>query len=176
VYCLGAAFSIFFWTRLSRRIGKKKTLSYGLMLGSCVFAVCVYFHEGVWLDWIFLAILAGIAMGSLMALAPSMIADTIDVDELETGMRREGAYFGIWSVIDKAGIGITAFIALQALDLVGYAPNEEQTVLVFWTIKGIFCFVPATCFASAFFLLRKYPITKQEHDRIRAEIEAKKAS
>jgi GPH family glycoside/pentoside/hexuronide:cation symporter len=176
VYSLGAAFSIFFWTRLSRRIGKKETLSYGLMLACGVFAVCVYFHEGVWLDWIFLAVWAGIGVGSFMALAPSMIADTVDLDELETGMRREGAYFGIWSVIEKAGIGITAFIALQTLDVVGYVPNEEQTVVVFWTIKGLFCFVPAICFASAFFLLRRYPITKQEHDRIRAEIEAKKAS
>lgn len=173
VYALGLAFSMFLWTRLSRRIGKKEALSLGFVFTSGVFAVCVYFHEGVWLDWIILATMAGAGVGSFAALAPSMIADTVDLDELETGKRMEGVYFGIWSIIEKAGFGITAFIALQALDLVGYVPNQEQTVQVFWTIKGLFCFVPAICFATAYILLRNYPITQEEHERIRTEIEAR---
>jgi Na+/melibiose symporter-like transporter len=36
--------------------------------------------------------------------------------------------------------------------------------------------LPAVCFAVTCYLLRNYPIDQQEHDRIRAEIEAKKAS
>jgi len=175
-YALGGVVSSFFWIWLSRRIGKKGTISSGFILSSVVYAICLYYHEGVWLDWIFMATFAGAGQGCTFAIASSMIADSVDLDELETGRRREGAYFGIMSVIEKGGVGIAIFIALQTLDLAGYVPNEEQTVRVYWTIKCLFCFVPATCFAVAFFLLRKYPITKQEHERIRAEIEAKKAS
>lgn len=176
VYALGAAFSIPFWTRLSRRKGKKETLSYGFILVVAVFVGGSYISEGDWLHWVFYATLAGVGVGDFMAIAPSMIADTVDLDELETGMRREGTYFGVWSVIQKAGVGITAFAALQALDLMGYVPNEEQTYPVYWTIKGLFCFGTASFFACAYLILRKYPVTREEHDHVRAEIEARNAS
>ncbi|UCD58873.1 MAG: MFS transporter [Candidatus Hydrogenedentota bacterium] len=175
-YVLAAAVSIVFWTRLSRRIGKKEAWSRALILASVVFALSTYYHQGTWLVWIILAILAGFAYGSTVALPPSMMADVIDLDQLQTGRRREGAYFGIWSFIDKAAVGIAVFIGMYSLDLMGYAPNQPQPLHVFWTLKVLYSILPAICFAACFYLLRHYPITQQEHERIRAEIDAKKAA
>lgn len=174
-YLLAAASSIVFWTRLSRRIGKKETLSYGLILSSVIFVLSMYYHEGTWLVWIVLAAFAGFGYACTLALCPSMLADVIDMDELETGRRREGAYFGIWFFVDKAAIGLTAFIGMNALGLMGYIPNQDQSPQVWWAMKFLYSILPAICFAGAYFFLRKYPITQNEHERIRAEIEAKKA-
>ncbi len=174
-YLLCASVSILFWTRLSRRIGKKETWSYGLIMSSVVFALSMYYHTGTWLVWIVLAGLAGFGYGCTLALAYSMMADVIDLDELETGRRREGAYFGVWFFIEKGAVGLTAFIGLQALALMGYTPNVEQPLRIFWTMKFLYSIVPATCFAVCYFLLRRYPITQAEHERIRAEIELKKS-
>jgi GPH family glycoside/pentoside/hexuronide:cation symporter len=173
-YILAAASSIPFWTRLSRRIGKKETWSRALILGSVAFALGTYIHEGTWIAWGLLALFAGFAYGCTMAMAPSMMADVIDLDELQTGKRREGAYFGIWSFIDKSALGVAVFVGMQALDLAGYEPNVDQTTRVIWTIKTLYFILPAVCFATACYLLRYYPITQREHGRIRAEIEAKK--
>jgi GPH family glycoside/pentoside/hexuronide:cation symporter len=175
-YVLTAAASILFWTRLSRRIGKKETWSRALILASVIFALGLYIHQGTWLAWIIMAVFAGFAYGCTMALAPSMMADVIDLDELQTGRRREGAYFGVWSFIDKSALGLAVFVGMYSLDLMGYVPNQPQTPQVYWTIKTLYFILPAICFAASFYLFRYYPITQQEHGRIRAEIEAKKTA
>ncbi len=173
-YLMMAAISIVFWTRVSRRIGKKEAWGYALVLSSVVFAASTYYHEGTWVVWIFLAGLAGFGYGATFALAYSMMADVIDLDELETGRRREGAYFGVWFFLEKGALGLTAFIGLQTLDLMGYVPNVEQPLQVFWAMKFLYSILPAICFGACYFLLRRYPITQEEHARIRAEIEARK--
>ncbi len=173
-YLVMAMASIVFWTWLSRRIGKKEAWSYALLFSSLIFVLSMYYHEGTWIVWILLAGFAGFGYGCMLALAYSMLADVIDLDELETGSRREGAYFGIWAFIDKAAVGMTVFIGLQTLDLMGYVPNQEQIPQVWWSMKILYSIVPAIGFAIGYFLLRRYPITQKEHERIRAEIEAKK--
>ena len=173
-YILATAVSIIFWTRLSRRIGKKETWSRALIFSSVIFVFSTYYHEGTWIVWLVLAVLAGWGYGGTIALAPSMMADVIDLDELQTGRRREGAYFGVWSFIDKAAVGIAVFIGMYSLDVMGYVPNEDQSLRVFWTLKTLYSILPAICFAVCCYLLRHYPITQQEHERIRADIEAKK--
>jgi len=100
----------------------------------------------------------------------------IDLDELETGKRREGAYFGVWFFVEKGAIGITAIIGMSTLSRMGYTPNQEQTVQVWWAMKVLYSILPAICFAACYLLLRKYPITQEEHERIRSEIEAKKTA
>ena len=123
--------------------------------------------------WTILAVLAGLGYGGTIALAPSMMADVIDLDELQTGRRREGAYFGIWSFIDKAAVGIAVFVGMYSLDVMGDTPNQDQTLRVFWTLKTLYSILPAICFAACCFMLRNYPVDQQEHARIRPEIEKK---
>ncbi len=172
-YILAAAVSIIFWTRVSRRIGKKEAWTRALMFSSVVFVLHLYYHEGTWLAWIVLASLAGFGYGCTVSLAPSMMADVIDLDELQTGRRREGAYFGVWSFIDKGAVGLAVFIGMYSLDLMGYVPNQEQTPRVYWTLKSLFSVLPAICFAASCYLIRNYPISQEEHARIRKEIEAR---
>jgi GPH family glycoside/pentoside/hexuronide:cation symporter len=172
-YIVSAAISIVFWTRLSRRIGKKETWTRALILASVAFALGTYIHQGTLMAWLALAVFAGFAYGCTISMAPSMMADVIDLDELQTGKRREGAYFGVWSFIDKSALGLAVFVGMYTLDLMGYVPNQPQTFRVYWTIKTLYFIVPAVCFAASCYLLRQYPITQQEQNRIRGEIDAR---
>jgi GPH family glycoside/pentoside/hexuronide:cation symporter len=175
-YMLAVVGSIVFWTRLSRRIGKTEAWRRALLFTSLVFAASFYYHDGTWIVWIVLAALAGFGYGCTLALGYSMMADVIDLDELETGRRREGAYFGIWFFVEKGAVGLTVFVGMYTLDLLGYIPDEAQSPQVWWAMKFLYSILPAICFAACYFLLRGYPIDRKEHDRIRAEIEAKKNS
>jgi len=175
-YLSMAALSIIFWTRISHKIGKKEAWGYALILSCVIFVLSMYYHEGTWVVWIILAALAGFGYGATYAFGYSMMADVIDLDELETGRRREGAYFGVWFFMEKAALGLTVFIGMQALDKMGYTSIGEQPRQVWWALKVLYSIVPAVCFGVCYFLLRRYPITQQEHARIRAEIEAKKSS
>jgi GPH family glycoside/pentoside/hexuronide:cation symporter len=173
VFLLGASLSILGWTRLSKRYGKKETVSATMIVMAGVYASSLYYHEGTWLIWIVLATLAGTGYGCLVSIMPSMAADVVDLDELHTGKRREGAYFGIWHLIDKAAQGFALFLGLQLLGLLGYVPHQEQPLRVILGLKLLYSLLPAICCVVFCFLLRGYPIDAKEHARIRAEIEEK---
>lgn len=171
VFLLGASLSIPAWTRLSRRYGKKETVSSSMIVMAVIYAASLYYHEGTWLIWIFLATLAGTGYGCLVSLMPSMAADVVDLDELETGERREGAYFGIWHLVDKAAQGTALFLGLQLLGLLGYMPNQEQPLRVILGLKLLYSLLPALCCVVFTLWIRTYPIDESEHARIRAEID-----
>jgi GPH family glycoside/pentoside/hexuronide:cation symporter len=175
-YMLAVVASIMFWTRLSRRIGKKEAWRRALLFTSVIFLASFYYHEGTWIVWIVLAAFAGFGYGCTLALGFSMMADVIDLDELKTDRRREGAYFGIWFFVEKSALGITGIIGLWTISEMGFVPNVEQTPQVWWAMKFLYSILPGICFAACYFLLRNYPIDREEHDRIRAEIDAKKNS
>ena len=99
----------------------------------------------------------------------------IDSDELETGMRREGAFVGVWSFVDKAAVGLAIFVGMQGLDRIGYVPNLEQTPDVIAGMKFLYCLLPAVLHLVALLIFQKFPITPEVHAQIRAQLDARKA-
>ena len=97
----------------------------------------------------------------------------IDSDELETGKRREGAFVGIWSFTDKAGVGLAVFIGLQGLEAIGYRPNVDQTPTVIEGMKFLYCLLPAVFHLIALLVFQRFPITPEVHAGIRAQLDAR---
>lgn len=172
-YLAGSIASVALWVRLSRRIGKNRTWAAGMILATAVYATSFSYHEGTWALWIVLAALIGAAHGCTMTLGASISADVIDSDELETGHRREGAFMGIWSFMDKAAIGLAIFVGMQGLERIGYRPNVEQTPEVILGIKVLYCLVPAVCQVVALLVFRRFPITPAVYADIRAQLDAR---
>lgn len=170
-YLVGSVLAIPLWVKLSRKLGKNRTWSIGMLLATAVYATSFAYHEGTWLLWIVLAAVVGAANGCTMTLGPSLSADVIDSDELETGRRREGTFMGIWSFMDKAAIGIAIFVGMQGLDAIGYVPNQDQTETVVLGIKVLYCIVPAVCHLVAVLIFQRFPITAEVHAGIRARLD-----
>jgi GPH family glycoside/pentoside/hexuronide:cation symporter len=175
-YLAGSIASVPLWVHLSRRIGKNRTWSAGMAVATAVYATSFVYREGTWELWIALAALIGAANGCTMTLGASISADVIDSDELETGRRREGAFMGIWSFLDKAAIGLAIFVGMQGLERVGYRPNVEQAPAVILGIKVLYCLVPAACHVAALLLFRRFPMTAERHAQIRAQLDARAAA
>ena len=53
-----------------------------------------------WLTMLVIAVVGGFLVGSIVLLE-SLVADTVDYDELRTGQKREGIYFGFWKMSTK---------------------------------------------------------------------------
>ena len=64
--------------------------------------------------------------GSLTLVMSSAI-DVVDFDELETGERREGAYFGIWTLGLKLMSACGILLSGALLQVVGYVPDQPQS-------------------------------------------------
>ena len=170
-YMAGSLLSIPIWLRLSRRIGKNRTWTAAMVLGTVGYALSYTYHEGTWVRWIVLAVVVGAAAGCTMTLGPALSADVIDSDELETGMRREGAFVGVWSFVDKAAVGLAVFVGLQGLEAIGYRPNVAQNETVIEGMKFLYCLLPAVCHLAAVIVFQRFPITREVHAAIRAELD-----
>jgi GPH family glycoside/pentoside/hexuronide:cation symporter len=147
-----------------------------LIIATIGYGLSYTYHEGTWIRWIVLAVVVGAGAGCSMTLGPAISADVIDSDELETGKRREGAFMGVWSFVDKAAIGLAVFVGLQGLDYIGYVPNVDQTPTVIEGMKFLYCVLPTVCHIVAIIIFQWFPITPEVHAEIRAKLDARAAS
>jgi GPH family glycoside/pentoside/hexuronide:cation symporter len=175
-WLVGSLGAIPFWLRLSRRVGKNKTWTAALVVATIGYALSYTYHEGTWIRWIVLAVVVGAASGCSMVLGPAISADVIDSDELETGQRREGAFVGVWSFIDKAAVGLAVFVGLQGLEAIGYEPNVDQNESVIAGMKFLYCLLPAIFHLVAVLIFQRFPITAEVHAEIRAKLDARASS
>ncbi len=128
------------WVRISRRIDKRATVLTGIVLSLCGCAILFAFvlnREAVAGNVSALLPFAGITgfgTGALLSLPYSMIADTIDVDELEKGVRLEGVYYGTMTFFYKFSQAVTVFLVGILLDVVRFdasaAVQPERTVMI----------------------------------------------
>jgi GPH family glycoside/pentoside/hexuronide:cation symporter len=167
--------AIALWVRLAKKYGKKKTWSVAMGIATVGYFLSFTYHEGTWIRWLVLAVIVGGASGCTWALGPAISADVVDSDELETGRRREGAFFGVWALLDKAAVGLAAFIGLRGLHAIGYVPNVDQSESVVLGMKFLYCLLPGICHLVALLIFQKFPITPEVHARIRAQLNARAA-
>ncbi|MEJ2132525.1 MAG: MFS transporter, partial [Gammaproteobacteria bacterium] len=103
-------------------------------------------------------------------LGPSIQADVVDYDELETGQRKEGAYFAAWNLASKAAAGVAIAISGVALTVSGFQPNVEQSEGPLLTIRLLFAGLPLLFSALAAGLLFWFRLDERAHAEIRAAL------
>ncbi len=128
------------WVNISKKLDKKPTMMLGLgisILGSLIFLVLVLvknYVEGKFYFMLPFSVITGLGTGGLYALPYSMIADSIDVEELDTGVRTEGVYYGFLTFAYKLSQAITIFFTGILLDEINFVPDAvvqpESTLLI----------------------------------------------
>lgn len=154
------------WVVLSRRFGKKP-LWLSAMVGTMVAYFLMFFvgHES-YMTIFAVVLLLGAGSGCGQVMAPSVQADVIDWDEMQTGERKEGAYVSIWNFLRKAPSGITPMITGFVLQAVGFEPNAEQTETTKTALLALIGLLPATCYLGAVVLFSRFSLDEAEHARI----------
>jgi GPH family glycoside/pentoside/hexuronide:cation symporter len=167
------------WTIAARRFGKKQAWLAALAVNTVPFAFVFPLGRGDTTRFAVLIVLSGFGAIATVALAPSMQADAIDHDELQTGERRDGQLIGLWMIAEKLAAALGVGIALPLLGAVGYVPNAVQSPQVLLTLRILYIVVPCVCNALAFVVLLGYPLDRRAHAEIltalarrRAEAEA----
>jgi GPH family glycoside/pentoside/hexuronide:cation symporter len=165
--------SIPVWVRLSARFGKRDTWAAAMVMAGIGFGLMATAGEGDVVLLAFLMPIAGFATGCGGVVAPSILADIIDGDELDTGERKEGAYnaaFGLSLKIANAFMILLTSLVLQWLD---FEPNVEQTDSVKLGLRLLYGVLPLVMFFAAAFVLKDFRLDEAEHARIRAELDSR---
>jgi GPH family glycoside/pentoside/hexuronide:cation symporter len=142
-----------------------------LVLSSVSFGGTAFAGEG---DVLLLAILlpiAGFATGCGGMVSPSMLADVIDGDELETGQRKEGAYNAAYGFSLKLANAFMILVTSLVLQGLGFEPNQEQSPTVLWGLRLLYGVLPLVMYGLAAFVLRGFRLDEAEHARIRSELD-----
>jgi Na+/melibiose symporter-like transporter len=124
LYFLSGAAGMPLWIVISRRAGKKGAWLVGMLLSVVAF-VWAYLlgPNDVW-AFALVCILSGIAYGAELAIPPSILADIVDGSRAPE--RPDGAYFGVWQMVDKLNLALAAGLALPLLQWLGYVPGMAQ--------------------------------------------------
>ncbi|MHB1315698.1 MAG: MFS transporter [Christensenellales bacterium] len=154
------------WVALSKRFDKPKTLRlalYCMLTGAGFFALALMFRSefsGNPVLFFPFALFVGAGTGGALSLPSSMVADTLDEEELQSGRRREGTYYGCMTFCYKLAQGIAIIVVGFMLDLVGFNSElgSQTTATEIWLglIMLIGCVVSVM---MALFALRKYSLS-----------------
>lgn len=118
-----------FWRRVAARRDKKPAFVLGMAWYTVFAALPPLLKAAGWLPAVgsaaYTAVYAGVSLlmafgiASMMVLAGSMMADVTDEDELASGLRREGIFFGAYSFSTKVAYGLGAALGGVLYDVVG---------------------------------------------------------
>jgi len=168
-----------FWLAVSRRMDKARAFTIGAIgwgLGNLVFL----FAEPDWPRWLVLMFAPLVAIGySAADLMPwAMVGDVVDEDDLETGERREGIYNGFFTFLRKLGGAVGVALAMLVLQAAGLPEGRDATVpeSAVTAIRWMASVGTSALVLLAAFLARGYPLTRERHHAILAELEARDAA
>lgn len=163
-----------FFGHIAQRIGKERALLVVTAIHCLMaFSILVFYNPNhPWLAAI-PGILAGPMLSAFWVIVPSMKADIIDDDELNTGERREGSFESIFSWFLRFTMTIFSGLSGFIVVLLGFDIELEtqQAEGVFRNMIIVMALVPTCLGALQFYLIMKWPLTAPRMAEIRAELE-----
>ncbi len=151
------------WNPVIKRIGKNTAYAGGLFLITAV-TIVVFFLAPV-LGVVFMLVMMGIAGIGLAATysAPyAMIPDTIQYEQLKSGKREEGSYYGLWTFFSQIGQALAGFIGGFVLQIMLFKNNTPvQAPEAITGIRLLLGPIPAVFLVIAGVLILFYPISEK---------------
>lgn len=122
LYFIAGAAGMPGWVRIAAYAGKARAWLLAMVLAVAAFIWAWFLGPGDVAAFAMVCALSGLAFGADLALPASMLADVIDDDEGRRG-RPDGAYFGLWHLLEKLALALAAGLALPLLQVLGYVPG-----------------------------------------------------
>jgi GPH family glycoside/pentoside/hexuronide:cation symporter len=164
---IGMVISLPLWVRLSKRWAK-----HHLFMISCGGSAIVFFSwslAGPGDPTVLLLLrgfIIGCTSGCALLMGQSLLPDTMEYDYRRSGLRREGAYSGAYSMVEKAGFAIGPLIIGLLLSAAGYtggsAAGATAAVSAGTTLAVVIgvSYIPAAASALCVLVLYGYNLTE----------------
>ncbi|MFX1256592.1 MAG: MFS transporter [Promethearchaeota archaeon] len=145
---------------MNKKFGNKKAVFY-LSIIVVIGLIMITFVNDIILASIAFIIL-GLGFSGQTLLVYTLLADIIDEDELKTGVRREGMYFGTNALITKPAISLSAALSGLIFFLTAYnqdiGAGEIQSESAILGIKMLIGIIPAIFIIIGMIALWFYPL------------------
>lgn len=170
---VGAVFGVVLFASKTTKWGVKK----------CTLLMCIVFAIGATVMIFFGKYLpvalccfftAGMGFAGGMYLVPLMNGDVIDYDESVTGIRREGMYAGVNSLITKPAISLANAAFLMIIKWFGFDKTIKTELQTPWAKQGIlvaWMAIPAILLIICAFSLKFYPLAGEKWNETKKMLE-----
>jgi GPH family glycoside/pentoside/hexuronide:cation symporter len=171
---------LFVWTAVSNRLGKKAVYFMGMSLWIIAELGLFFLQPGQTGLMYLLAVLAGFGVSTAYLVPWSMMPDVIELDELNTGQRREGLFYGFMVLLQKVALAIGLFVVGWVLQQSGFQetaagqPDPTQPLSALWAIRWMVGPVPLVVLLMGLGLAYLYPISKEIHAEILLKLAERK--
>jgi GPH family glycoside/pentoside/hexuronide:cation symporter len=148
------------WTLLARRWGARRAwqaahAAFALSM-ALVFFAADFFQGAMAMS------LAGLCLGGLLVMPDLVISEVIDQDELVTGRRREGIYFGLNGFVIRFAFTLQGLATGAILAIGRYVPSSAgnlypaQPASALLGIRALVALLPIAASAVVIFALDRY--------------------
>jgi GPH family glycoside/pentoside/hexuronide:cation symporter len=161
---------------LSRRFEKKTAYIIAAATWAVVMLAILVVPQGAKLPAYVVAALAGFGVSAAHVIPATISADVMEVDELMSGRRQEGAYSGVTVLVDKLARAIILSLLPAVLSWSGYIqptddnPFPVQPAAALTALRLLMSVLPAVLLAGSIVVAWFYPITRERYAEIQQEL------
>lgn len=152
---------------IAPRFNKHRMLATCSAVSVVIFALVLLFEPGDYYLYMILNFFTGLLAPANAILAPSMAADVIDQDTLDTGEQRGALFMSLWGMADKFAVAASAAIALPLVQFFGFDPQAINDPAGLKALQYSFCGVPCFFFFISIAFIWFYPLTRDKHNELR---------
>jgi GPH family glycoside/pentoside/hexuronide:cation symporter len=121
---------------------------------------------------------AGFGLSGPQTLTNVLFAQVADEDELRSGVRREGAFFGVNALITKPAQSVALALIPFVLEATAFVTREANQGEIFlnqpsealFGIKALIGLIPGIAMLLGAILLRWYPLRGKYLEKVQAEV------
>ncbi|MCA9401936.1 MAG: MFS transporter, partial [Candidatus Omnitrophica bacterium] len=162
---------------MSRKLGKRNTFFITIPLSIVGYALKWFgYNQGSPYLLLICAPFITFGLGSLFTLTLSMVADVCDLDELQTGERREGVFSAVYWWMVKLGLALASFIGGALLTGTGFKQElglgQAADTLLWMRIFDV-C-IPIVTSILALFVIATIDITEGKAHEVRLALEKRR--
>ncbi|MDJ0754821.1 MAG: MFS transporter [Ardenticatenaceae bacterium] len=165
-----------FWVWVAQRYDKRQAFIWGSLSWVIVLGVMASLAPEQLILAYVLAALSGAGIATAYLLPWSMVPDIVELDELQTGERREGSFYAFASFLQKIGTGLVLAGIGLILESSGYItpqagqPLPVQPAEAIQAIRLSMGIAPAVLLSIAIGFAWFYPLTREKHEQIRQQL------
>lgn len=159
-----------FWVLIANRTSKRTT--WLIAAGGSVLGYMFFFFNGSSSNVIAFASITWISAfnAAYGVMLWSMLPDTVEYEEAQTGERPEARVNGFASFAQKSSLGVNALLLGVLLNLSGYVANKQQAATTVLGIKAIMTLIPLLGVLVSSAIMRRYPIDQRFHANLLSKI------
>jgi GPH family glycoside/pentoside/hexuronide:cation symporter len=149
-------------------------------MGIFAFGVLLFFfighRTGVQVSYVIMFV-GGLGFATHYVMPWAIIPDVVEFDYSETGVRREGVFYGMWTFSSKIGQAVGIALSGWILTIFGYQESiggvqaASQSSSAMFGIRLLTGPVPALFFIGGIIVLSFFPITTKLYQEIMKKVE-----